>query len=525
MNKLLLILSAIFLTLGVIAQVPEKMSYQAVVRNGKKELIANRQIGLRISIIKGTVNGVAIYQEVFKPNPVTNANGLVTAIIGSGTPILGTFSSINWANGPYFIQAETDTTGGTNYTIAGTTQLLSVPYALHAKTAESTTGTITETDPVFAAWDKDYNDITNKPDLSVYATKEMVNQGNNTSIDYNDIINKPDLSVYATKDMINQNPASLDYNNLINKPDLTVFATKDMINQNTSNPDYNELNNKPDLSIYATKNMANQNITNLANPVNHQDAATKAYVDALLKRIEKLETDKLLEEGFIDKRDGNHYKVVQIGSQIWMAENLKYLPVVDGPPDQWAIAGTDTWSITEPKYYVFYFYGKNVNEAKATNNYNKYGVLYNWNAAMNGATPSNTNPSRVQGVCPTGWHLPSRNEWDQLVDYLGGDSIAGGKLKETGTPLWNSPNTGATNESGFSALPGGGFMYYDGFKFWNSGFYSIWWSASWDNINPVNNFFILSWELGSVEYWDWWWKNTPSDKLKGHGLSVRCVKD
>ena len=290
MKNCLLFLSAFLLSASIFAQVPDKISYQAVVRNGKNELIANRQIGLRISIIKGTVNGVAVYQEVFKPNPVTNANGLVTAIIGSGTPILGTFSSINWANGPYFIQAETDTTGGTNYTIAGTTQLLSVPYALHAKTAESTTGTITETDPVFAAWDKDYNDITNKPDLSVYATKEMVNQGSNTSVDYNDIINKPDLSIYATKNMINQgNNTTVNYNDLINKPDLSLFAKKDMINQNTANSDYNELKNKPDLSIYATKNMANQNITNLANPVNPQDAATKAYVDALLKRIEKLE--------------------------------------------------------------------------------------------------------------------------------------------------------------------------------------------------------------------------------------------
>ena len=120
-------------------------------------MIANQPIGLRISILHGAVNGVKVYQEIFNPNPVTNANGLVTAEIGSGTPTLGTFSSINWANGPYFIKTETDTTGGTNYTITGTTRLLSVPYALHAKTAESFTGTITETDPAFEAWDKDYN--------------------------------------------------------------------------------------------------------------------------------------------------------------------------------------------------------------------------------------------------------------------------------------------------------------------------------------------------------------------------------
>jgi uncharacterized protein (TIGR02145 family) len=147
-----------------------------------------------------------------------------------------------------------------------------------------------------------------------------------------------------------------------------------------------------------------------------------------------------------DARDGNAYKTVKIGNQIWLAENLKYLPSVVGP---------GTGSETTPYYYVYGYDGTNVTDAKATSNYTTYGVLYNWPAAMAGSASSNANPSGVQGVCPAGWHLPSDAEWTELTDYLGGKSVAGGKLKETGTTHWASPNTGATNETGFTALPGG----------------------------------------------------------------------
>src|SRR5690554_3255453 len=160
---------------------------------------------------------------------------------------------------------------------------------------------------------------------------------------------------------------------------------------------------------------------------------------------------------FIDSRDGNEYNWVQIGDQVWMAENLAYLPsvnmVADGSEDA---AGS---------YYYVYGYGydgTNVAEAKATDNYATYGVLYNWTAAMN--------------ACPDGWHLPSDAEWTELTDYLGGESVAGGKLKETGTTHWNSPNTGATNETGFTALPGG-YRNSSG-AFHRIGYLGYWWSAT-----------------------------------------------
>ncbi|MCB9002302.1 MAG: DUF1566 domain-containing protein [Bacteroidales bacterium] len=125
------------------------MSYQAVIRNSDNELIVEQAIGMRISILQGSSNGNAIYVET--QVPITNTNGLISIEIGAGTIDIGDFSTINWANGPYFIKTEVDPTGEVNYTIVGICQLLSVPYALHAKTAESVSGVINEEDPVYTA--------------------------------------------------------------------------------------------------------------------------------------------------------------------------------------------------------------------------------------------------------------------------------------------------------------------------------------------------------------------------------------
>jgi len=135
----------------LLAQAPEKMSYQAVVRDASNALVASQAVGVQISILQTTATGTAVYVET--QTPTTNINGLVSIEIGSGTVVSGTFNTIDWSNGPYFIKTETDPTGGTNYTINGTSQLMSVPYALHANTADSIVGglNITETDPIFSA--------------------------------------------------------------------------------------------------------------------------------------------------------------------------------------------------------------------------------------------------------------------------------------------------------------------------------------------------------------------------------------
>ena len=157
------LLTFAFSLLTSFGQSPKGMSYQAVIRDAKDNLITDTQVGMQISILQGSAIGTAVYVET--QEPTTNANGLVSIEIGTGTTS-DDFSTIDWTHGPYFIKTETDpdgTTGGIVYTITGTSQLLSVPYALHAKSAETVSGGITETDPEFTAWDKDYADLINTP--------------------------------------------------------------------------------------------------------------------------------------------------------------------------------------------------------------------------------------------------------------------------------------------------------------------------------------------------------------------------
>jgi uncharacterized protein (TIGR02145 family) len=194
--------------------------------------------------------------------------------------------------------------------------------------------------------------------------------------------------------------------------------------------------------------------------------------------------------GSVSDIDGNLYKTIQIGTQTWMAENLKYLPSVNP---------SSSGSQSSARYYVYGYQGTNVSEAKVTANYQTYGVLYNLPAALNG--------------CPTGWHLPTSTELAALTTYLGGESVAGGKLKEINTGHWTAPNTGATNESGYTALPSG-VRLIDG-TFSALGTDCHYWSSS-----PVNT--STNWGRDLI------YNNAnfpPNDFNKDHGLSVRCIKD
>ncbi len=191
--------------------------------------------------------------------------------------------------------------------------------------------------------------------------------------------------------------------------------------------------------------------------------------------------------------DGNVYETVQIGEQVWMAENLKVTHYRNGDEIPTGYSDDDWINLTTGAYAVY-----DDNESNA----DTYGYLYNWYVVEDD-----------RGVCPAGWHIPTDDEFTVLIDYLGGESVAGGKMKEAGIEHWISPNEGATNESGFTGLPSG-CRYSDGryINIYNIGYF---WSSTESSDSNARYQGLLY--------------NTPAvlknGVNKGYGLSIRCLKD
>ncbi|HLN53629.1 MAG TPA: FISUMP domain-containing protein [Lentimicrobium sp.] len=220
--------------------------------------------------------------------------------------------------------------------------------------------------------------------------------------------------------------------------------------------------------------------------------------------------------GKITDIDGNIYYTQTIGNQLWMAENLKTTRYADGSPIQ--LVNTKTmWNALSITSKAYCWYDDSIKYKEI------YGAIYNWAAAMKVAAGSFSNPSGVQGVCPTGWHLPSNAEWKELETFLGGPNDAPGKMREPGTTHWRSPNSGTTNESGFSALPGGYRVYEGTFGGYDEkiGTVGRWWSAT-ESFPPNYAFNDLAYgytiTLNNTQYF------TLGDH-KRNGYSVRCIKD
>ena len=200
----------------------------------------------------------------------------------------------------------------------------------------------------------------------------------------------------------------------------------------------------------------------------------------------------------ITDNDGNAYRIITIGTQVWMAENLKTTTYNDGTAISYVSAGTQWANTSTP---AFCWYNNSEMEVK-----DPYGALYNWYAVNTGK------------LCPTGWHVPTSDEYGILVVLLGGDKIAGGKLKEAGTAHWVDPNLGATNGSGFTALPGGGRynVYSQGGNFTDLGYYGYFWSASASTNDSYAFSYDLGYNLNLIH---------KGEYPKGDGESVRCIQD
>lgn len=311
MNKLLSIVACL-LTLSVFAQTPQKLSYQAVIRDNSNNLLENQTVGMQISILQ---NSTPIYSETH--TTATNTNGLVTIEIGTGTTN-DSFNTIDWSTGPFFVKTETDPTGGTNYTISGTSQLLSVPYALYAESAAN----------VFSG---NFNSLNNIP-------AGLINGDDDTQL---------------TESQVD---AFVANNN---------FITTEIDGSTT-----NEIQNLE--SVLGEGNSANNNqIRNLAEPTASQDAATKQYVDKLETRVQLMES-MLIEAGLLNEVadvDGNIYGIIKIGNQYWLDQNLKTTKYNDCTPIPLVTDNSQWENLTTPAYSWY-------NNDQVT--YEEYGILYNF---------------------------------------------------------------------------------------------------------------------------------------------------
>lgn len=200
----------------------------------------------------------------------------------------------------------------------------------------------------------------------------------------------------------------------------------------------------------------------------------------------------VIEKDAVTDIDGNVYDAVTLGDQTWMTENLKTSKYRNGDPIPTGL-NDDDWSNTSDGAHAVY-------DENSSNNAT-YGKLYNWYTVIDN-----------RNLCPDGWHVPTDAEWSALVDYLGGEGVAGRKLKEAGTAHWRSPNE-ATDKSMFSALPGGQRGWYG--KYASLGDYGYWWSSS-EGFASASWGWTMVYATDSIKRFNYTWEV---------GFSVRCIKD
>ncbi|MDD4847840.1 MAG: fibrobacter succinogenes major paralogous domain-containing protein [Bacteroidales bacterium] len=325
MKKFFFFMAAICLSFILVAQSPEKMSYQAVVRNDNNQLLVNQNVKMRISILKSSVTGTAEYIET--QLVTTNSNGLLSIQIGEGSIVSGSFSDIDWASNIYFLKTEIDPNGGSNYSIISTQQLLSVPYALFAKTAASLTEEIVETDPFYTAWDKSTGiTITESQisDLKNYLINEIDPMFSNWDKTTGIVITEnqiSDLQSYITSELDPIYAASLAAG--ITAEDIASWNAKLSAETQTL------------AAVALLGNSVYTQIKDMVDPTDAQDAVTKGYHDSdfdlLEERLAALENQLFIDTPIVITESATqitatsascHGTVVDTGHQLVISRGI-----------------------------------------------------------------------------------------------------------------------------------------------------------------------------------------------------------
>lgn len=483
MKPIFTLIAAVLFTANIFAQAPEKMSYQAVVRDQNGNLKTNAAIGVQITINKDAgLFPTIVYTE--RHTATTNANGLISLEIGTGTVVNGNFSTIDWGNGSYTLSTNYDLSGGTNYSLIGSSKLLSVPYALYAKTAGNASSSglpSATTTGQMMYWNG-----------TSWALIEPAADGMVLSLESGLPVWKEQQTVSNLPIVITTNITDVTENSATCGGSILSSGGFEISAKGICWSSTNIIPTINDNIVGSGNGMGNFTIglTNL--PWSNYYYVRAYAVNSMGVSYGDVKT---IESPIVVDADGNIYHTVKIGTQVWMVENLKTTKYNDGSAIPLVTDNTAWRNLSTPGYCWY-------NNNKASNG-DTYGALYNWYVVETGK------------LCPAGWHVPNDAEWTQLTDYLGGTSVAGGKLKEAGTTHWNSPNTGATNDFGFTTLPAG---YRDLDYFKNIGNRSYLWSVTEISASGSNRawYRLISNDISEILRYS---------GLKEAGFSVRCVRD
>ena len=548
MNILRIMLLLIFPILGI-SQAPSKINFQSVLRNTNGEVVSNSAVSLKISILSGTITGTAVYIETH--SKTTDVVGLISLQIGGGTVLSGVFGAINWGSSAHFIKLEADFNGGNNYVLLGTQELMSVPYALYAsKTDTSVLNLASRFSTKLSGADttslsarinsKSSLSDTNLLNLtSRFSTKLSAADTVSLSARINAKSSLSDTSLLNLTSRFSTKLSGVDTVSLsaridakLSKSDTSTLSNR--INAKLSKTDTSSLSDRINAKLNSTVfpyypglqkgHIMYWNGSNwvLLNP---GTAGQVLKMSSASEPVPVWGTDATTSVpafspcgATISDIDGNIYNTVLIGDQCWTKENLRVRRYNNGtaiPFDATGGAGgsSSTWNNLTIGAHTIY-----AHDSVATpSNLTKYGYLYNWYAAKGISSNGTILANDTLRICPSGWHVPTDAEWTTLTDVLGGENVAGGKMKSVGNFYWNSPNTGATNESGFSALPGG-------YRNSGGGFENIRSNAFfWSDTEGVSS---IAWNRDLFYNQSYVKRNYYYFGInKSVGASIRCLKD